>query len=167
MYCGKLFTPTRERKYYCSDRCKVLGSTQRRKEWEERTNYKEKDRERKRKARQEHRTAANEERELRERILREEQQREGAENLARYEEERRKRCAAGDPLALMMYHQGKEGNLSEGYLLNYARYMIDTSEALGSISAATINGISVYDPRLVEKVQASVKDGGTLVFENK
>lgn len=165
-YCGKLFTPTKDHKYYCSDRCKVLGAEKSRKEWEIRTDYKEKDRLRKRKAREENRKAVNTDRELRQQILKEERERESAAHLAEAEAAFREKCEAGDPLALMLYYLDNGGNTSEGYLENYARYTIATAEKIGQIAAASVNGISVYDPLFVEKVISSVNELGSLTFLN-
>ena len=56
-----------------------------------------------------------------------------------------RRCAEGDPHALMLREKGQNGTLSRRYWELFAECSIEEAEAIGRTSRTTVNGISVYD----------------------
>lgn len=154
--CGQEFESSSGNSKYCSMDCRQAGRYRKRKEWEERTDYKEKQRiavaeyraEQEKKAEKEAK-AADRRRKCAETRARHKREREEIEELE-------KKAKKGDRLAklrLAMY----KGDILE-YWKQYRDIIIEEDERLGKVSKATIGGISAYDDAFEYKVLELIKE---------
>ncbi len=151
--CGKLFEVEKGNAKYCSQACRDIGTAQKRKQWETRTDYAAKQRER---------TALYREKLNAERLQAAEQKRiedavnqQQAEETAAAEREAQfqKRIAAGDPLAVMIQAQQK-GDLRQ-YLKAFQQYELSAYRG-GNTAEKAVNGVCVTDPDFVESAYDAV-----------
>ena len=156
--CGKKFTAKAGNVKYCSPECKEEGKQQRRKEWEERTDYKEKQRQIMKvyrgKVTEEERQAAKKIKEQQTLERQEEDERQSKERQA----ELRKKAAAGDPFARMNLAEPN----SKEYWEAYKQYEIEYAASWGRESTRTVNDISVHDPCFGRKVVEAIKELGII-----
>lgn len=156
--CGKKFTAKAGNVKYCSPECKEEGKQQRRKEWEERTDYKEKQRQIMKvyrgKVTEEERQAAIKVREQQTLERQKEAERQSKERQA----ELRKKAAAGDVFARMNLAELS----SEEYWEAYKQYEIEYAANWGRESTRTVNDISVHDPCFGRKVVEAIKELGII-----
>ena len=157
--CGKLFEVPKGNAKYCSQACRAIGTEQKRKEWESKTDYVAKQRER---------TARYREKRNAELALEAEQQlkKESAERkrLERKEAAKKRRqsqrkLAAGDPLTTMI-HALQEGD-KRLYLKAFQEYELSALQAENKPKRA-VNGISVNDPDFVENAYRAVTESGII-----
>ena len=154
--CGKAFEAPKGNIKYCSEACRIEGTERRRKLWEERTGYKEKQRKRTAEYREkvlQEQTARNAKfladmAERRETAIQEIQQKNKA-SLAR-------RSAEGEPLACMMDAKAKGDDYS--YWKYFKEYQLRFSEESGGINKCHVNGISIHEKDFEQQVISSVKE---------
>lgn len=140
--CGKAFESQGGNVKYCSPDCKQEGQRQRRKEWEARTGYKEKQRqaaadhraEQARQAEQEAKEAARKKKSADTKARRKKERQEAAELAQRAEK--------GDRTALLRLAL-KSGNTLEYWRLR-KEMILEEDEKRGRISNIIVGGISVY-----------------------
>ena len=157
--CGKEFATQAGNVKYCSPECKEEGKQQRRKEWEERTDYKEKQRQIMKAYRGK---VAEEERQAAIKIKEQqaiERQKEAERQSKEQQAELRKKAAAGDPFARMYLAEPN----SKEYWEAYKQYEIEYAASWGRESTRTVNDISVQDPCFSHKVVEAIKELGIIV----
>lgn len=154
--CGSEFEVLRGNAKYCSEKCRKEGQRMRRQEWENRTGYKEKQRQ----AAVEHRAelvriAEQEEKEAN-------RKRKAAETKARRKKERKQtadlkaKAAEGDKLARMKLAL-KQGNALEYWRL-YKEIYMEENERLNMIGKNTVGGIDIYDDAFEYKIVELLKE---------
>lgn len=148
--CGKEFETLSGRANYCGSACKRIGQRQRRKEWEVRTGYRDKQRKAAAELRAEQAKAA----ELEAKKI--DRKRRAAENRIRRIKERQEskelqeRAEKGDKIALMRLAL-KQRNVLEYWRIRKA-IVLDEDERLGTTAKNTVGGIDVYDDAFEYKV---------------
>lgn len=131
---------------YCSDACRKVGKRQIRKQWEARTGYTQKERE---KNAQRRSTAAAKRREdAAEQETAQAQARKRAADRAK--SAMAQRAASGDPVARML--QAKVSGDWREYWTAFKEYEIQYAEKNGKKSTRSVNGISIHEPDFVELV---------------
>ena len=148
--CGRSFETNNELYQYCGPECRRSA----RRAW---------DRERKRKERE----SAS----IRRRVAREpfEQARraEAEERSARSREDFERRCAEGDPHALLIREKGEHGTHSHRYWELFAECSIEEAETARKTSRTTVNGISVYEDDFAGLVMESIRERGQIIIESR
>lgn len=154
--CGKEFETHGGNVKYCSTDCKREGQRQRRKEWEARTGYKEKQRqaaadhraEQARQAEQEAKEAARKKKSAETKAKRKKERQEAAELAQRAEN--------GDRVALLRL-AFKNGNTLEYWRLR-KEMILEEDEKTGRISNIIIGGVSVYAGDFEYQVLAALEE---------
>lgn len=154
--CGKEFETQGGNVKYCSTDCKREGQRQRRKEWEARTGYKEKQRqaaadhraEQARQAEQEAKEAARKKKSAETKAKRKIERKETAELEAK--------AAEGNKIARMKLAL-KQGNALEYWKLR-KEIIMEENERFNTISKNTVGGIDVYDDAFEYKVLELFKE---------
>lgn len=148
--CGTTFITDNPRARYCSTACREKGAKAARKDWERRTGYTAKQRE---KMRQRRATTTAKREEIRE-AEREERRRSydlaAADRRAKLQRE----AEQGNYFALMQIHHP----CSVEYWNAWRAYALDYAATTGRPSPAQVNGISVYADNFAEEVLQSIKD---------
>lgn len=161
--CGQEFTAKNNNIRYCSDSCAAEGARLARKAWEQRTGYKEAQRERMRAYRAGQSVEKAAQRAAEERR----QRKERAEKLKRLAAERQQdlhaQAAAGDPHARMML----SNRLQAEYWQAFKDYELQLAEAAGEPSRRTVNGISIYTDQFETEVIRSIKERNIIITELK
>ena len=154
--CGKEFEAQGGNVKYCSTSCKREGQRIRRKEWECRTGYKEKQRAAAAELRAEQaRVAEQEEKEA-------ERKRKAAETKARRKRERKEaaemkaKSAQGDKLSLLQLAI-KEGNALEYWRLR-KEIVLEEDERFDRMGKHILGGIDVYEDAFEYKVLELIKE---------
>lgn len=148
--CGREFQIKGGNVKYCSTDCKKVGQRQRRKEWETRTGYREKQRAATADYRAEQARIAEQE------VKEADQKRKAAETKARRKKERKEaaelkaKAAKGDKMSLLRLAL-KEGNALEYWRL-YKEIVLEENERLDMVGRNTVGGIDVYDDAFEYKV---------------
>lgn len=154
--CGKEFEVKGGNVKYCGMDCKREGQRRRRKEWEVRTGYREKQRQ-----------AASDYRAERYRIAEQEakeanRKKKAAETKARRKKERQinaileARASNGDKVALMRMALKQKNTLE--YWRIYKEFIIEENERLNMVGKNTVGGIDVYDDAFEFKVLELLKE---------
>ena len=128
---------------YCSDACRKVGLRQIRKQWEARTGYTEKEREKN--AQRRAAAAAKRREDAAERETVQAQARKRSADQAKADKARR--AASGDPVARML--QSKVSGDWREYWTAFKEYEIQYAEKNGKKSTRSVNGISIHDPDFV------------------
>ena len=148
--CGAHFETNNDQTIYCGHFCKAEAKRARDREYQ--------------------RIKREQESESR-RQYREEYERARLSELAEREKKLKadfeRRCAEGDPHALMLREKGQNGTLSRRYWELFAECSIEEAEAAGETSRTTVNGVSVYDDDFAGRVLESIKDRGQIIMELK
>ena len=156
--CGKEFTTQAGNVKYCSPECREEGKQQRRKEWEDKTDYKEKQRQ----AMQIYRGKITEEERQAAIKIKEQQAIERQQEDARRRSEQqallREKAATGDAFSRMRIAEPN----SKEYWEAYKQYEIEYAASWGKESTRTVNDISVHDPCFGSKVVQAIKDLGII-----
>lgn len=159
--CHVEFTTTSRNAKYCSEECRQEGTYQQRKEWESKTNYKEKQREAMQQYRKEKTEIKNviniEERNRKDK----ERKKETEKRINERQAELMDRVKAGDPLARMTVAKPQ----SIEYWEAYQDYAINYAESSGEDSRRIVNGISVHEPDFAEKVILTIEELGHVKTE--
>ena len=87
------------------------------------------------------------------------------ERDARIKADFERRCAEGDPHALMLREKGQHGTHSRRYWDLFAECAIDEAEAIGRTSRTTVNGISVYEDDFAGLVMESIRERRQIIIE--
>lgn len=158
--CGKEFTAAKGNVKYCSPDCRAAGNREKRKSWEDRTDYREKQRlaaqqYREEKAQEERREAEKANKKKQAAIKRKQTI---AQKKAR--EELLAAAEGGDYFALMELAQENGDNIA--YWHWYKEYEIDYAESWGRKSTRTVNDISVYNPEFERLVVQSIELEGRI-----
>jgi len=135
--CGRSFIPGAKNAKYCSGTCADKGQAMRRREWENRTGYREKRRKQAQQRREEIRAAAEADRDARARRMAEERQK-NAQEARRIDEERT------DALGRLMRLKRTGGNITPEYWEAFKEYDLETAAESRKISSTEVNGISVH-----------------------
>ena len=159
--CGKEFETQGGNVKYCSTECKREGQRQRRKEWEVRTGYKEKQRqaaaeyraEQAKQAEQEEKEAVRKKKAAETKAKRKKERQEAAE-LAQ-------RSKNGDKAALLKLAL-KNGNTLEYWRLR-KEMILDEDERTGRISNNIIGGISVYAGEFEYQIMAVLEEKSDII----
>lgn len=165
--CGKTFTPGVGNAKYCSEACRQEGRRQRRKEWEARTDYLEKQRQ----AAQEYReakaaaskqaAAASEAREATNRRRRELYR--AKADAAALE----RQAAAGDVLARYGAAIRQGDNTTTEYWTAMQAYLLSFRKQFPATGTLYVNGISIDDPNFPDKVAMTIAELGSITEETK
>ena len=148
--CGKSFTTTNSLYIYCSPDCRADARRQRNREHMRESRAKAStERAQARADRDRERSAEVEERATK----------------ARADFERR--CAEGDPHALMLLEKGQHGTLSRRYWELFAECSIDLAERAGTVSRLLVNGYSIYSDTFAEDVMESIRERKQIIIESK
>ena len=144
--CGKSFTANQKTALYCSALCRKVGQDQARKAWQERTDYKAKQRERMRSRRQKQTAEARQ-------ALQETRSTASSKLL--------------EDLRASAATHTRPGNSTAEYWEAWRAYQIAYSEAQGYRSDSEANGVSVRDPGFVEKVLFTIEELGSITTTSK
>ena len=148
--CGKSFTTTNSLYIYCSPDCRADARRQRNREHMRESRAKAStERAQARADRDRERSAEVEERATK----------------ARADFERR--CAEGDPHALMLREQGQHGKVTKEYWRLFKQCCIEEAEAARKASKTTVNGFSVYNDCFEDLVLESIKAGAAIITRNR
>lgn len=148
--CGKEFETLSGRANYCGSDCKRIGQRQRRKEWEARTGYRDKQRKAAADLRAEQAKAVELE------AKKSERKRRAAENRIKRKKERQEskelqeRAERGDKIALMWLAL-RQRNIMEYWRIR-KEIVLDEDERLGTTGKNTVGGIDVYDDAFEYKI---------------
>lgn len=158
--CGTEFTTEKGNHKFCSDACRIEGAKLARKEWEDRTGFREKQREKMRL----YRAQVTAEKAKKRAELRAKRQKELQEKQKQITLENRKReqklIEAGDPRARM--RQLTPSCLE--YWIAFQEAELNNSIESGEPSSTTVNGISIYVDHFPEEALQSVKDRGIIMI---
>ena len=162
--CGSVFKPAYISSKYCSEECRRIGTENARKSWEQRSGYREKQRQRMAQIRQERGEAIREATNIRKRNLAEEE----AQRVQRRQQHRQQledQAAAGDPLSIMILAK-EAGNWPE-YWKSYKAYEIQLAKERGEDCSAKVNGIPVTDPDFEVLVIYSIENEKRIYIESR
>lgn len=158
--CGKEFTIEKGNHKYCSDACRIEGSKRARKEWKDRTGFREKHREEMRK----YRAQISAEKAQQKAEIEAERRRAMKEKCDKILAEKHKRdqelLDKGDPWTRMRH--SAPGYLD--YWIAFQEYELDCASRSGKPSTVTVNGISVYTDRFPEEALKSIKDQKIIII---
>ena len=161
--CGQEFTAKNNNIRYCSDSCAAEGARLARKAWEQRTGYKEAQRERMRAYRAGQSVEKAAQRAAEERRQRKERAKRLKQLAAERQQDLHAQAAAGDPHARMML----SNRLQAEYWQAFKDYELQLAEAAGEPSRRTVNGISIYTDQFETEVIRSIKERNIIITELK
>lgn len=155
--CGNTFYSESGNAKFCSDECRLEGSKIARRAWEERTGYKDKQRELMREKRKKERIDNIKQN----KIDLTERKKERSESESKRIEQLQNAAAAGDPLSRMMLAK----RYSKEFWDAYRDYEIQNMKCQKKIKDVTVNDISVYDDDFVTRVVASIEEHKIILIE--
>lgn len=164
--CGREFIPKSANAKYCGIACRNKGKYQHRKEWEERSGYLEKQRQKMQDYRNQVTAAERAEREAA--LKREEAKAKRAETRRRNKERNKllQDAEQGNAIARMRLAILKSGNASAEYWEAYKDYVLQYAAEFGHESTAEVNGISVHSPEFGLAVSMSIEELGSVIVHN-
>ena len=154
--CNQSYETIFPNKKYCSDICAKRGRINKRKQWEQDTNYNEKQRIDKLVKRQQEKEVRTAEETERLRLKKEEIDHKNAERIKNEKVELEEKAKNGDPVARMNLAKPN----SKEYWEAYQESEIDYYNKWNTKSISVINEISVLDEDFAEKVVSSIKEKG-------
>ena len=164
--CGAEFESSAANAKYCSTACRLAGRRRSRKDWEEKSGYKEKQR----KKMQEYREQAAKDAAAAEAAA----EKRAATNKKRQATRRRNDETAkllqaierGDPLARCTLALKEYGIRSAEYWEAYKAYILNFTDAWNAESAASVNGIPINNPLFGLSVSMSIEELGYIETNN-
>lgn len=156
--CSNHFVTEKPNNKYCSEECRKLGRKNKRKKWEQETNYAEKQRTEKAIKRQRDKEVRSAKEIERLRLKKEEINQLHAERIKSEKVELEKKAKNGDPSARMKLAKPN----SKEYLEAYQQYEIDYYYKWNTKSIRVINEISIFDDDFVAKVLESIEVEGRI-----
>ena len=163
--CGKQFEARAANSKYCSIGCRRKGKYQRRKDWEDRSGYREKQRKKMQEYREKAAAEALEEREATARQEAADRKQKETQRRNQEREELIQKAEQGDAFSRMMLAAEKAGKTSLEYWDAYKDYEMQSAARLGKISTTSVNGISVHDPDFGLAVSISVVELGHIAIK--
>lgn len=160
-YCGREFDPKGTSRVYCCPECQRQGAYEMRRQWVERTGFREKDAQRHRERNAAALAARNQEDEAKRQKLLEEQNRKAAELEADFE----KKCQEGDPYSLMLKALQNGGNCTVEYWRAYQNYICSLTYLTEQHKDILVDRKSVYDADFPEEVVKTISEIGFVRIE--
>ncbi len=164
--CGNTFEGNNGKAKYCSDKCRAIGTNQRRQEWITRTGYYEKQNEKQRLKR-----AGITAEQLKERKAQEQRERKNAKRRQSYaitkrEEKLSAKANAGDTIAGLSLAMRKYSTVDFEYWQALKEYELSFCAEHGFKCSRTVNGISIHDDDFAFKVAQSVQECGRIISQS-
>ena len=159
--CGATFTPKAANAKYCSEHCRQRGKYQKRREWEQKSGYIDRQREKMRQYRDD---LTEEERQQAEKAAARKARSEKARETRRKNKELQEltaRAEQGDALARLDL-AARNGNTSFGYWEAFKDYHLQEAEKRGRQSGIMVNGIDINDPDFALSVTITIGELGRI-----
>ncbi|MFL2072007.1 hypothetical protein ACEN32_06850 [Marinilactibacillus psychrotolerans] len=156
--CSNHFETEKPNNKYCSDECRKQGRRNKRKKWEQETNYAEKQRTEKALKRQRDKEVQTAEKLERIRLKKAEAERKNAERKEISRKELIEKIKQGDPLARMKLAKPN----SKEYWEAYQQYELEQVRSQPK-QTVLVNGISIYEDNFSEKVIDSIAVTGKIL----